>query len=398
MIMIILSALLSGCGEVISNPSSSSDSSISSSENSIINETSTPLDTTDDFDYSSYDNIAPSEISEELKNTRRELINVSNSTTVNYLFLTDTHIDSQQSLNNETLVLKTLEYAVILANTSDIDFLCIGGDFITGAFDIVTAVDGLHKVSEALADCKKPVVMLIGNHDLNVNSNNLNNPGDRLSIEEVLVLTQENFKKDSYNYDASVSNGAYFYFDIPEKKTRAVCLDSYNSIHEKQQVLWLADKVLTVKDEGWKYVFLMHIPIDSRYVTTDTSVVCSGSEDIMALITALNNRSTATGSFGTRDFTDFKSKIVSCSFGHVHNSYMEYNNLLDTFCTATGPAGGVAFGNMVSVSPDDNFPSKRDYLTNENKDKYLFDVFSVSSDSITRIRFGGGLNKTCTAD
>ncbi len=334
-------------------------------------------------------------INKEMVTSAKEL-DATPKDAVRYIFITDTHIDTTQSQNNEELVLKSLEYAKKMAKETDIAFIALGGDLITGWRDKATAVDSLKKIGEAMVDSPVPVIITRGNHDLN---DNPEFPADeeKLSYSEFYQLTQAVVRKDNFIYDPATdtgdeNQGLYFYVDFPEAKTRAICLDSFNTKHSAEQTKWLAETALTVKDVGWKYVFLAHIPIDIRY-EAEMPHVASGADDIKELVTALNLRSTANCSFGKYDFSDFKSNAVAYNFGHVHNSYMEYNEELKMACIATGQGGCVGDGIFDYVQSDDNH-TDRHKLENYIAERYLLDIISTNANETTRIRFGNGSNKT----
>ncbi len=393
LLTVIFVVSLAGCG---SEAASSTPSDAANVTSNISSETVSEIDLEEELIMENFETYS---IQKEMKTVAAEL-KKTNAGAVNYIFVTDTHIDSKQNENCEQVVLKELEYIVFLANNFDIDFVVIGGDLISGWYDKATALVSLQKVSEALAECKKPVIITKGNHDLNEgNPISSNDSSEILTNDEFYSSTQALFRNDNYKYDTNVKTDAdnpclYFYIDIPEKKTRAVCFDSYNSKYTNEQMKWLADEVLTVKDEGWKYVFLMHIPIDIRYEAGMTHEA-SGANDIKALVTALNNRTTATGTFGTKDFSDFKSNVTAINFGHVHNSYMEYNSDLGAVCIATGQGGWVGDGTFDIVEPDDWHKWYREDTI--NPDAFLFDIISTDAEKTTRIRFGNGSNKTVSA-
>ena len=210
---------------------------------------------------------------------------------------------------------------------------------------------------------------------------------------EFYNLTQAVVKKDYFIYDDEVEGGLYFYVDFPEKRTRLICLDAERYFDAASQTRWLAEKALDIKDEGWKYVVATHIPIDIRYEAEDTTLT-AGSDDIKLIMTALNNGSVAKCSTGNYDFSGYRSKIVSCSFGHTHATYMEYNADLGVFCTSTGSGGAVGRGTFDYVTEDSEGNNNRQGLDNSDSTRYLFDIFSVNSEKMNRIRFGNGVDKT----
>lgn len=339
------------------------------------------------FEQTYLDSIKSMDVRLELKETKEKIESVTDGDTFNYAFITDTHTDTTQSEGNYELVANSIEYMKFLGKTGAIDCIVIGGDQVTGWFEKQRCIDTYSFLVDKLKDSPVPVIMVKGNHD-----NNINVPGEELADPDLFSISQAPFINDRYVYDTSVKNGFYFYVDFPDKKTRLICLDSFESPLEKQQSKWLAEKAFTVKDEGWKYVLVMHVPIDLRY-EAEMPHVCSGAADIKKMVHAINNHGKAECSFGTYDFSGFKSQVVVLSCGHTHSGYMEYNEEINSVCTVTGCSGAVGDGKFDYVEPDDDVRGVRQSMSNAEKDRYLVDIFSVSNSKVDRIRFGNGIDK-----
>ena len=73
---------------------------------------------------------------------------------------------------------------------------------------------------------------------------------------------------------------------------------------------------------------------------------------------------------------------------------MEYNADLGVFCTSTGSGGAVGRGTFDYVTEDSEGNNNRQGLDNSDSTRYLFDIFSVNSEKMNRIRFGNGVDKT----
>lgn len=347
-------------------------------------------------------------INKEIERVIEKLTAVTDKNAVNYAIVTDTHYDTQQSVGTPELVDNSVKIIRILAEKGLIDFAGHCGDITTGWRSGDSCRKYTKIVADLFSDFPCPVVFTIGNHDFNHNPETLKegahsytltgekNP-ELLDHEEWYALTQQNFRKDSFIYDEVMPGSLYFYVDIPEKKARVVCLESFYCRDVEKQVRFLAEKVLTVKDEGWKYVFLSHAPIDNRYEEGKMHHVCAGADDLKKLITALNNRTVAQTSVGTYDFSDFASNAVAFNCGHMHSSYVEFNRDLKMFHATTGQTGVVGSGHFREVDADDN-ATGRHKLTNDDANRYLFDVVSVTPEKYERIRFGNGLDKKVKAE
>ena len=347
-------------------------------------------------------------INKEIERVIENLTAVTDKNAVNYAIVTDTHYDTQQSVGTPELVDNSVKIIRMLAEKGLIHFAGHCGDITTGWRSGDSCRKYTKIVADLFSDFPCPVIFSIGNHDFNHNPETLKegahsytltgekNP-ELLDHEEWYALTQQNFRKDSFIYDEVMPGSLYFYVDIPEKKARVVCLESFYCRDVEKQVRFLAEKVLTVKDEGWKYVFLSHAPIDNRYEEGKMHHVCAGADDLKKLITALNNRTVAQTSVGTYDFSDFASNAVAFNCGHMHSSYVEFNSDLKMFHATSGQTGVVGSGHFREVEADDN-ATGRHKLTNDDANRYLFDVVSVTPEKYERIRFGNGLDKTVKAE
>ena len=347
-------------------------------------------------------------INKEIERVIERLTAVTDKNAVNYAIVTDTHYDTQQSVGTPEIVDNSVKIIRLLAEKGLIDFAGHCGDITTGWRSGDSCRKYTKIVADLFSDFPCPVVFSIGNHDLNHNPETLKEGAHSYSLTgeknpelldhaEWYDLTQKNFRKDSFIYDEAMPGSLYFYFDIPEKKARVVCLESFYCRDVEKQVRFIAEKVLTVKDEGVKYVFLSHAPIDNRYEEGKMHHVCAGADDLKKLIAALNNRTVAETSVGTYDFSDYASNAVAFNCGHMHSSYVEFNRDLKMFHATSGQTGVVGSGHFREVEADDN-ATGRHKLTNDDADRYLFDIISVTAEKYERIRFGNGLDKTVKAE
>ena len=347
-------------------------------------------------------------VEKEIERVIEKLQSVTEPNAVNYAIVTDTHYDTQQSVGTPELVDNSVKIIRLLAEKGLIDFAAHCGDITTGWRSGDSCRKYTKIVADLFSDFPCPVVFTLGNHDFNHNPETLKEGAhsytlndekspELLDHKEWYELTQKNFRKDSFVYDKDAPDSLYFYFDIPEKKTRVVCLESFYCRDPEQQMRFMAQKVFTVTDEGWKYVFLSHAPIDNRYEEGEMHHVCAGADDLKKLVTALNTRTLASTSVGLYDYGDFDSNAVAFNCGHMHSSYVEFNKELKMFHSTTGQTGVVGSGHFREVEADDN-ATGRHKLTNDDSDRYLFDIVSVTPEKYERIRFGNGLDKTVKAE
>ena len=339
-----------------------------------------------------YNGIASKEVVQEIKRVKKQISENAKSGAVSYIFVTDMHIDTTQSKDNYELISDSLKYASFIADTeSEIDFIVLGGDCITGWFDKARAKDGISAVVNAVKNCKKPIISAVGNHDNNSNPTTKDNPTEQISKAELKEIMLNPFKDCGYVFDTESEEGLYYYVDLPHKNTRVICLDTYaNAEMLCKEGKWLAQKALGVKAENWKYIIILHLPVDERYRADGLPCL---SDDMKEILKSFNARAKANCSFGEYDFSDYQSKIIASSFGHCHNSVVEYNPEFGFFVSCTGCAGVVGKGEFKNISHDDEPKVSRFSIDNLQKDRYLFDVLLSSEDSFSRIRFGNGADK-----
>lgn len=205
-------SLLAGCGADSSLNSNTNSSSVVKNDNSkqdsnnkqeSVKTNSKAQYTVDEIrqkinDTSVYDETYINEIAK----TVNQVNSASTQNSVSYVYITDTHLGKED--DEPETVYRELNAAVDVANNSDVDFLCLGGDIEDGRFaeDIggkQTALDILQNVSDILKKCNKPVFILKGNHDDNsfsaqIDEDLLYNPDYIINSTEWYNATMANFK------------------------------------------------------------------------------------------------------------------------------------------------------------------------------------------------------------
>ena len=118
----------------------------------------------------------PEAYKDEIMKTIRTVENDETNDSISYIFITDMHIDTSEETRE---VAYNQLYAIVdIANNSDIDFVCVGGDMYNGRYadpnGKVIAMDTIESISKILELCNKPVFILKGNHDDNSFSAQIN--------------------------------------------------------------------------------------------------------------------------------------------------------------------------------------------------------------------------------
>jgi predicted MPP superfamily phosphohydrolase len=160
-----------------------------------------------------------------------EEIDALSEENVNYIFITDLHFGNGTSAQDK-LILKQMESITKLANADDsIDFVVVGGDVTTGMY--ATKEKAIAATNAALAplkSCTKPVLVITGNHD--DNSYHVYS-GDKVYIPERILSDMDWTTQvlsvncpETIVHDKNYENSKYYYYDLPTKKTRVICLNA----------------------------------------------------------------------------------------------------------------------------------------------------------------------------
>jgi len=349
--------------------------------------------------------------------------NLKNSAdSVNYIFITDIHYDATTSAAQKTALLNQLKLIKNMANDPDnnIDFVVVGGDTTTGLYGTKQGhIDAIGEILSPLKDCKVPVFTLMGNHDDNSYHAELSSYGKKYLPE--LILSDKDWKEDvlslsdfseGFVHDSERPYSKYYYYDLPGKKTRVVCLDAsdYNapfdgdgnitelpllsasasSDQEKyatansfkgfsdRQIDWLVSEALTAT-EDWDYIFFSHMGIDGE--TNSYSPV--NSDKLRAVISDVQSGQGA--------------KIRSFQFGHMHLELCHYSEDIDLWQISSASANveqvkitdKTAFDKNTSINnkalPWNYFPRAIG-----TAGEAAFDVISVTENFVNKQAVGNG--------
>lgn len=330
-----------------------------------------------------------------------------------YIFITDLHFNPNKSSNTKAL-LRQLNAVVEIANRLQIDFVCIGGDIIDGTDDKNYIHSVSQQISNILSGCTQPVAWISGNHDDNSYS------ASQMSEKE--EITRHWFVDNMKNVPSPVfgspdSEDTYYYFDLPNRNLRVVCLDFIDFPKGKKgrswwglsktQVAWVCE---TAFDTNQDIVILCHGQlVDKKYDFYQLGDQEGTSTDMKNAILAFNGKTSVTLYGKTYDYSGRQGSIVLSHHGHWHSNmvlsigsmpciltgcaknalpsskYQPVDGKTDTFIIPDQETATLVHSNGYGY--EFYYPSDRTFGTlNEAQ----FDVVSVNTTQVNCLRFGAG--------
>lgn len=348
---------------------------------------------------------------------------IAGSDSVKYAFITDIHYIGGEDVSRTIATMKQIRNLVEYVNKTDsIDFVAIGGDTIQGNSSKETSLGYLKKAFAPLLDCNKPVVIVPGNHDDNTyqydttsfNGTQLITDKDWNDKVIDVYVNRETANGDvidvAVKQDDTVLNSKYFYYDLENKKTRIICLDSidYEQTYDEngtiikdaegnlglivrdeskavtnyfrynmaatywgygaRQMEWLAEEALQA-GEDWDYIFISHMGIDEDTNFTVGAECTHYGKDLRAIIAAYQFKIPYVNEkLGINaDFSATKGEILSYQYGHTHRQDWLYSADVDLW----------------QVNSD----------TAQRRDGF-FDIMTVNKTAINRYNIGRGFDQT----
>ena len=276
------------------------------------------------------DKFTPSEMAEKILSitidsdetaetyVKKESLSLANSLsnsvgTFKMIFITDLHnMDDVLRLEHANQAIQALCRVV------DIDCIVFGGDYIRNWTSI-----SHEEAVEDLKDCKDkfknqviPSFWLRGNHDTN------GYVGERISKEEAYNLIANKNIDNGMVVNEADPYGNYGYVDFTDKKVRLVLLNTSDndafglksvtdpantadhiSCHNLSatQLQWVADNALSFTENGWKVIFVSHLPF---YWSTGTS----------------------SSWYNSHTYTDDNGNVWTCNLSNMGNMIADYIN------------------------------------------------------------------------
>lgn len=404
----ILSVLLSSAFLLAACGSSKEDSRSGVGADKVSNSTSQKVSGVDEMNLTQTSNY-PEDYKTEVEKSIHTYQTMDTAETVSYIFISDIHLgkpDNKYSIEElDEAVYRELYALVDVANNTDIDFVCVGGDIQDGTSgesdSKEVALDYLNKVSEILSNCNKPVLLLKGNHDDNSFSASSNpellyNPDYIINNEEWYEATMAYFSQ----YTQSYQDG-YFYYDLPDKNVRVVCLNMsdsddtvvdgkrneigmYSYGYKDAQIDWLLNTAMARED--CEYVFLSHDAFDYPEGYSESS----NRDTLEAIVNAASEHTVFQKGKFSKDFTSWTGKMELYHCGHLHQERT----------IVSEEAGGIPLLNTDIGRAISSFnpPQRWKDMQYEHMDgrklntinEALFDIVISGQKDVKFIRFGNG--------
>lgn len=322
---------------------------------------------------------------------------------IGYIWISDLHINSLYPNRNKALKRQLMACADI-ANRTNIQFIMIGGDIIDRETSHDTIFALFNEVFSGVKDSRRPVALILGNHDDNPYTNPV-----PLTKGQTRALFIDMNSVDMVAPDTSKS---YYYFD--KNGYRFICLDGidYPSGYagdswwgfSQAQVEWFANVLL---NSNQKIVILSHISLDEDHNWYGLGNNGGFTKDVRDLMEAYNARSAITLYGNSYDFSSKTGKILYSHAGHAHfdEQYTKSGTtipMLITTCakdeTSTDSLELVSGNTYKAVGNTFNtvgwfckfWPNR----TLETINEAAFDVVSIGNSTVNVFRLGAGEDRS----
>lgn len=343
---------------------------------------------------------------EEIRKTVKSVQDKITGETVSYIFITDLHIDDSEEVTESGF--NTLNALVDVANNTDVDFVCVGGDLYNGMNaeenGKAHALATIQSISDVLKNCNKPVFILHGNHD--DNSFSAQKDWDLLYSSDYVINKDEWYSVTMANFSqyATDYQQGYFYYDIPGKNVRVICLnmsDSDDTVvdgkqneigmyfygYKDEQIDWLLNKAMT--RDNCQYYIMDHDAFDYP----EGYEPFSNRETLRNILSAAYQKQAYNDGRFSKDFSAWNSQLVLMNSGHLHLERHiadeKTGGLVILNTDRCKLSRGYVWGNFSNEGY--TVAAER---TSGTVTEGLFNVVISSPDKIDIVRFGAGEDDT----
>lgn len=374
---------------------------------------------------------------DELSRVQNEILNNLSYNSVIFGVFTDIHYNSSGD-NAESVNNRQINAMRKIADSLPLDFTLDGGDLLTYCtHDYSKKI--INQSIAAFSGCRIPHFIAKGDHDSAQTDT-------KISKTEWAARTYP-YMKDVVFCEEEKNN---YYYDIPNKKTRFICLDTGTAFAGdtgtdmtsdfNKTIDWLLNDVFTddVKN-GWRFILFSHAPLDYEWNVGmvkrgSLSSVRLGQIAILQILDALNSSTiynqpiveqesknfyrdengvltqdtsksvetyicTRFSVAHSKDFSGWTSKVKLTVSGHCHCDRLNKrtNGIDKTYAIAYTAAssynGFKSDDYYVPCFGTDGLIAHWNNIENRsigNISEALMDIYIVSDDIIKKIRFGIG--------
>lgn len=323
-----------------------------------------------------------------------------NENTITFVVITDAHhcgsqVDGWQA-NTNAGNLHCLMGAKIIANAVGIDFAVNNGDFSFG--NSASTVENIKEQIQIIESWTEeafgsiPKLYTIGNHDTGEYST-------RVGAD--WLMTNIMGKSDATTF-GSTTEGKPYYFDLPDRKVRVICLNTCEGCMtgadytvSPAQIAWFAQSLQDVGSlSGWKFIVIGHYPLD-----------LGGAKDLSNCLYQYKMG----GSFSGVNFAGKNNAEFIANFhGHTHCFKVDKLSKIDYVDSAWTPTRYEAkrIANPASSFYRNNeyqtpvygivFGESESYIKEANTGKdtaFTVNVVDLSQKKITSVCYGAGYDR-----
>lgn len=287
----------------------------------------------------------PSYCADEIGRVKKAVLDQANYGDVVFGVFTDLHFSENDSEASAAQKWNAIKIMRRLADETILDFVIQGGDLLTNGY-YENDTYKLNKAQNLFSGCRAPLYTSKGDHDSN---------------QTDTKITKSDFAKRTAPYmPKAIRSADYpnnYYFDLPEKKTRVINIDTgtvmagqgnngaeYKTWGNETLYNWLLDEVLTDEVKtGWKFIVFTHAPCDcewqfgmaKRFRASHSTDISNSQNSAKGNMLAINDLFEAINSAGT-----FSTDKEFHRYTLTHDS----DNVLQSAVQTSDAMGGDVYG------------------------------------------------------
>ncbi len=287
-------------------------------------------------------------------------------------------------------------------DSCNIPFMIVSGDNNSGdtkPSDIPNYIYEEVKIQDEILKPvgKERILKILGNHDGvwgQTTANGTTLYYDRaISMEErfnLFMAPQEDLKR------VWGDNGTYYYIDMPQRKTRIICLNSQDCIYHVdenyystdnpiqnpmksgvvytiEQLNWLANRALNV-EENWHIIITTHIPPTLREDLVPLKGKTTNEDILREILSAYYNKTTYNNDTISVNFTNSNGVLTGIFAGHFHRDFFDTTTLpcpiIGITCANNSPCD--SDGNAYYRTMNTNTETAVDFVTIDYTNKKIY--------------------------